>query len=143
TPRVLGIDDWAMRRGQTYGTMIVDLEKRRRVDLLPDRKAEPVASWLAARPGVEVVSRDRSAVYADGIRKGAPEAIQIADRWHLHLNAGDALERVIAGQRKTLETVARQLNQRLSETSEPSRDKPVEAPCRVPSARSLSAVSIV
>lgn len=106
TPRVLGVDDWSIRRGQTYGTMIVDLEKRRRVDLLPDRKAETLASWLAARPGVEVVSRDRSAVYAEAIRKGAPQALQIADKWHLYKNAGDALECVIAGQRKTLSEVA-------------------------------------
>jgi transposase len=93
-PRVVGIDDWAWRKGQRYGTIIVDLELSDVIDLLPDRDAETVAAWLKAHPGVEVVSRDRSPTYAQAATEGASQAQQVADRWHLLKNLREAIERV-------------------------------------------------
>jgi transposase len=95
TPRVLGVDDFAFRRGRRYGTILVDLEKRRVIDLLADREAETLSAWFKAHPGVEVVSRDRSPTYAAGITEGAPTAVQVADRFHLLLNVRKALEEVV------------------------------------------------
>lgn len=88
-PSVIGIDDWAKRRGQHYGTIVVDLERRRVVDLLEDREAETLASWLRAQPQVRVVARDRSMQYARGVTEGAPQAVQVADRWHLLKNLNE------------------------------------------------------
>jgi Transposase/zinc-finger of transposase IS204/IS1001/IS1096/IS1165 len=96
-PRVVGVDDWALRKGRTYGTIVVDLERRRVLDLLPDRTAETLADWLRHQPPVAVVARDRSTEYARGIALGAPGAMQVADRWHLLANVRQVLERWLAG----------------------------------------------
>jgi len=93
--RSLGVDDWAWRKGQSYGTIFVDLDKHRVVDLLPDRSTESVKAWLEKHPGIEVVSRDRCGIYADAARQGAADALQVADRFHLFVNLSAAIERAL------------------------------------------------
>jgi transposase len=93
--RVLGVDDWAWRKGHRYGTILCDLERRRPVDLLPERSADSFASWLKAHPEVEIISRDRGDDYIKGAHQGAPRAVQVADRWHLLLNLREALMRAV------------------------------------------------
>src|SRR6266436_2190051 len=91
-PHVIGIDDWAYRKGRRYGTIVVDLERGCPVDLLEDRLAETVAVWLRAHPEVTVVARDRADAYASGVTQGAPDAVQVADRWHLLKNLREEVE---------------------------------------------------
>jgi hypothetical protein len=106
TPRALGVDDWAWRRGQRYGTLLCDLGRHRPVDLLPERSAEELASWLKQHPGVEIISRDRAGCYAQGATEGAPQATQVADRWHLMRNLRDALVRALDRHHRELRRAA-------------------------------------
>jgi len=102
TPRVVGIDDWAWRKRISYGTIICDLERGYVVELLPDRETDTVVRWFQDHPGVEIVTRDRSASYGEAISKGAPNAQQVADRWHLLKNLRDTVEQVLSSHRKCL-----------------------------------------
>jgi transposase len=105
TPRILGVDEWAYRRGKSYGTILVDLERSVPVDLLADQRATTFAAWLRSHPGVQVISRDRAGEYARGARQGAPEAIQVADRFHLLRNVAEVGARILAHHRKSLKQV--------------------------------------
>jgi len=95
--QALGVDDWALKKGQTYGTILIDLIGRRAVDLLPDRTASSLEAWLQGRPTILVIARDRSPEYARGAAKGAPGAIQVADRWHLLANLREMIARWLSG----------------------------------------------
>lgn len=117
TPRVLGVDDFAFRRGRRYGTILVDLEKRRVIDLLADREAATLAAWLKHHPGVEIVTRDRSPTYASAINEAAPAAVQVADRFHLLMNVREALEKVMYRQNRLM---------RSRTMAAPSRTAPAE-----------------
>ncbi len=103
--RVLGVDDFAWKKGQTYGTLLVDLELRRPIELLPDRSEETLEAWLRTHPEIDIISRDRAGEYAAAARKGAPQAQQVADRFHLLLNLREGLRKFLVRKQKWLPEV--------------------------------------
>ena len=102
TPRVLGLDDFAWKKGDRYGTLLVDLEAHSPIDMLPDREAASVRRWLRSHPGVKLISRDRAGAYAEGAKRGAPRARQIADRYHILVNLRDTLKATLARHQSSL-----------------------------------------
>jgi transposase len=129
--RVVGIDDWAWRKGQRYGTILCDLESGKVVDLLPDRSTISTAAWLMAHPEIEIISRDRASLYAEAATKAAPQAVQVADRWHLLRNLSEALVEALAPHHRLLAEVARTT----AKESEPEAEAVVKPPSAKPTSR--------
>ena len=118
--RHIGVDDWAWRKGQSYGTILVDLDKRQVIDLLPDRSVESLQAWLEKHPGVEVISRDRCGIYAEAAEQGAVSAVQVADRFHLFLNLSTAIERALEERNRELCLISQAPEQQAVEIPPPS-----------------------
>lgn len=114
-PRVLGVDDWALRKGQQYGTILIDLERHRPIDLLPDREPHTLSNWLKLHPGVEIITRDRGKMYIEGATQGAPDAIQVADRFHILLNLQETLKRLFERHPKEIHQAKQQLERMIAE----------------------------
>ena len=115
TPRVLGVDDFSFCRRRSYGAILIDLERRIPIDLLPDREAETFKKWLLAHPGVEIISRDRGGAFAEGAKLGVPDAQQVADRWHLLANLSEALKTFFARKQAQLKALVQKPSESFSE----------------------------
>lgn len=128
--RVVGVDDWAYKRGNTYGTILVDLERHRVIDLLPDRNGDSVKVWFQGHPEIEVISRDRASTYADAAKQGAPQATQVADRFHLIKNVREKLKDLLDRKRESLPFVEEDpiqptpASKEIETLSEVARDEP-------------------
>ena len=123
-PRVLGIDDWAWRKGRCYGTILCDLERGKVIDLLPDRSAESTEQWLRAHPGAEMISRDRASLYAEAASQAAPQAVQVADRWHLMRNLSEALIDALAPYHRLLTEIRHAVADEPKPKAEPASETP-------------------
>ncbi len=124
SPRVLGIDDWAWRKGHRYGTILCDLERGKVIDLLADRSAESTERWLREHPGTEIISRDRASLYAQAATQAAPGAVQAADRWHLLHNMTEALMEALTPHHRLLNEVAQAVEMTPAQATE--RTVPIE-----------------
>ncbi len=136
SPRVVGIDDWSWKRGLRYGTLICDLESNRPIDVLADRSVQTVSAWFEERPSVEIVSRDRSSEYAAAISKGAPQALQVADLWHIAKNLSESVQTLLARCRAE---IRRGSQTQATPEQEPEETEPVleeeRRPARSPSVK--------
>ena len=130
--QVVGIDDWSWRRGKRFGTILVNLQTHKIIGLLPDREAHSVRQWLAGHPEVEIVSRDRGLVYLDAATLGAPQATQVADRWHIISNLGDAVEEFLIRAHIRLE------DGKASSQKEQPEDKPLSSFSATPASQRKS-----
>jgi transposase len=134
SPRVVGLDDWSWKRGLRYGTLICDLENKKPIDVLADRSVQTVSAWFEKRPSVEIVSRDRSSEYAAAISKGAPQAIQVADLWHIAKNLAESVQTLLARCRAE---IRRGVQGQVMPEQAPEEREPVQEQARRP-ARSHS-----
>jgi transposase len=138
-PHVVGIDDWAWRKGHRYGTIVIDVERGCPIEVLEDRFTETVADWFKAHPEVQVVARDRAEAYASGIRQGAPDAVQVADRFHLLTNLADALHEVFIAHSQDLVALHEATRPEPVRLDDDAVAVPIEPPGASPKARQQSA----